>query len=653
MIHMDDQQTLPGRIEVVSFDIFDTLVHRYLYAPMDVFDAVRSKLMASETALNHPKLIENFPSLRRDGEYKARLKRAEHFQGNMEITFDEIYDQMAEDYPMPQETRRLLQETELALERLFLYRSGDGYQKYLQAVRENKKILFISDMYLPQDFLISMLNGLGYDAADRETLFVSGDYRCNKHSTELYHLVREKLNLNPQTWMHFGDNMHADVEAANKAGLSGQHAAWSKVNNVPRHTAKVADSLAESVIQAIHLPQYAKLYPMENAYQKIGYDVFGPFLFGFYAWMKRQLVRYQADKVLFFARDAYLVQKIYQLLGNDMQNTEYVYLSRKSVYPLSLTDFPLDRLHFLIGGRSKRTLKSISANYHLDLQQVHAQMTRYGLAPDTVLTEANYGQFFHFFAACFQEISSKSKEVREEFGSYFTDMVEGKSKVAIIDIGWSGNIQAALSRILPYKNSGIDLKGFYLGLFPSARQNMREGCTMYGWLSHLDDRPHYTEVLQSGGVELLEFVLTSPDGSTLGYRKDEAGKIVPVLEQKNNEEQDYETKALEVQKGVLKFIENNAYLLEEFPLEALDSLSWAKPFCELVTNPSREQIALLADLTHSDAAGDNASRLVLAEKLPLWDRLLRNKKYKNAYKTSFWKKAFYYRNNRHPKKYRG
>lgn len=650
---MDNQQTFPVRTEVVSFDIFDTLVHRYLYAPMDVFDAVRSKLMVSETALEHPELIGNFPALRRDSEYKARLKRAELFQGNMEITFDEIYDQMAEDYPMPQQTRRLLQETELDLERLFLYRSCDGYQKYLQALKENKKILFISDMYLPQSFLISVLNNLGYDAADSETLFVSGDYRCNKHSTELYHLVREKLSLNPQAWMHFGDNMHADVEAANKAGLSGQHAAWSKINNIPRHTAKVADSLAESVIQAIHLPQYARKYPLENAYQKIGYDVFGPFLFGFYAWMKRQLAIYQADKVLFFARDAYLVQKIYQLLGNDMQDTEYVYLSRKSVYPLSLTDFPLDRLHFLIGGRSKRTLKSISSNYHLDLSQVHSQMTRYGLSPDTVLTEANYGQFFHFFAACFQEISNKSKEAREEFGSYFTDMFEGKNKVAIIDIGWSGNIQAAISRILPYKNSGIDLRGFYLGLFPSARQNMREGCTMYGWLSHLDDRPHYTEVLQSGGVELLEFVLTSPDGSTLGYRKDESGKIVPVLEQKNNEEQDYETKALEVQTGVLKFIENNAYLLNEFPPEALDSLSWAKPFCELVNNPSREQIALLADLTHSDAAGDNSSRLVLAEKLPLLDRLLRSKKYKNAYKTAFWKKAFYYRNNRHPKKYRG
>ena len=155
---------------------------------------------------------------------------------------------------------------------------------------------------------------------------------------------------------------------------------------------------------------------------------------------------------------------------------------------------------------------------------------------------------------------------------------------------------------------------------------------MTGWLSHLDDNPEFTRILQAGGSELLEFVLTSPDGSTLSYQHNEEGKIVPVLEQKNNQEQDYEHKALEVQKGVLAFVRNNAYLLNQFPLQALDSLSWSQPFFDLVDNPTREQIALLADLTHSDVAGDNSSRLVLAEKLPLWDRLLRTKKYKNAYK---------------------
>ncbi|WP_274584759.1 HAD family hydrolase [Neisseria leonii] len=644
---------LPAHIETVSFDIFDTLVHRFVYAPADVFDAVRSRLMTSETALRYPKLIENFPAIRRDSEYKARLKRAADYQGNMEINFEEIYDQLAADYAVPDETRRLLQETELELERTFLYRSTTGYRQYRQAVDAGKKVVFISDMYLSRDFLTGMLNSLGYEQAGDDTVFVSGEHRCNKHSSELYRLVRDRLNLNPETWLHFGDNMHADVHAAAQAGLTGRHADWSKVENIPRHTADIADAVPESVIQAMDLPQYRAKYPLDNDYRKIGHDVFGPLMFGFYVWMQHHLAQYRPDKILFFARDAYLIRQIYQMLGNNMENTEYVYLSRKSVYPLSLLDFPLDRLHFLIGGRSKRTIADIGRNYHLDLSQVQTNLTQFGLSPDTVLTEANYHWVYQFFATCFQEIAAQSRETRNRFAPYFTDMAEGKEKVAVIDIGWSGNIQAALSRILSGSGNRACLKGFYLGLFPSAMQNMRNNCTMTGWLCNLHERPDYARILQSGGAELLEFVLTSPDGSTLAYEQDGQGKIVPVLEQKNTQEQDYEYKALEVQEGVLQFIRNHAYLLEQFPLQALNSLAWAKPFFNLTDNPSREQIALLADLTHSDAAGDNSSRLVLAEKLPLRDRLLRTKKYRNAKKAAFWKKAFYYRNHLSPKKYRG
>ena len=647
------QPSLPPHIETVSFDIFDTLIHRYVYAPADIFDAVRSRLMTSKLALHYPKLIEDFPTLRRQSEHQARLKRAENCKGNMEINFEEIYKQLAETYPIPEDVCHTLQKVELELEQVFLYQSVVGYQKYQQAIQEGKKVLFISDMYLPQDFLINTLNSLGYTQANKDTVFVSGEHRCNKHSGELYHLVCHKLNLNPKVWLHYGDNIHADVEAAKQAGLSAEHASWSRVENIPRATVNIADSLPSSVVQAINLPQYQTKYPLGNDYQRIGYNVFGPLLFGFYIWMKKNLEQYQAEKTLFFARDAYLIQQIYQLLSNDMSDTEYVYLSRKSIYPLSLLDFPLDRLHFLIGGRAKRTLAAISKNYHLDLSQVQVNMEQFGLSPDTILTEENYHQVFNFFATCFQNISARSQEIRDQFAPYFTDMIDGKNKIAIIDIGWSGNIQAALSRVIAGHNHQTELRGFYLGLFPSAIQNIRSNCTMTGWLSHLDDNPEFTRILQAGGSELLEFVLTSPDGSTLSYQHNEEGKIVPVLEQKNNQEQDYEHKALEVQKGVLAFVRNNAYLLNQFPLQALDSLSWSQPFFDLIDNPTREQIALLADLTHSDVAGDNSSRLVLAEKLPFWDRLLRTKKYKNAYKNSFWKKGFYYRNNRSPKKYRG
>ena len=640
---------------IISFDIFDTLVHRYTYAPMDVFDAVRSKLMTSQLALFQPSLIDNFPQLRRSSEQKAREYRLRQFGGDPEITFDEIYDQLVKQYPMDINTRVLLQDTELALERLFLYQSKEGFAKYSEAITLNKQVLFISDMYLPQNFLISVLQNLGFQAASEETVFISGDYRCNKHSGKLYQLVKETLNLEYQKWLHFGDNLHADVESARKVGLMAEHATWSKVNNVPRYSKKIADSLPESIVAGISLPQHHAIFHGNDKYQKLGYYIFAPLVFGFYVWLRKQLAELKPDKVLFFARDAYLIRQIDELLQQEENYpSEYVYLSRKSLYPLSLTDFPIWRSDFLVGGRASRTLSDICKNYSLDLSKFSVIMAQYGLSPTTIVNDGHTHYLVaQFISTCFTELMNDSVKNRTEFLSYFTDMLSDCKNIAIVDIGWVGNMQTAFARILYEQYSDIRLSGFYLGLLPNADRNVCNQPNMTGWFVNLNQNVENVEIIHTGGAELLEFLFTSPEGSTLGYRKDESGKVVPVLEEKNTQEQDYEQKALAVQQGVLAFMKDYAFLLREFPLEALDSLKWAEPFCELVRNPSREQICLLADLTHSDGAGDNQQRLPLAQKMPLFDRLFRTKKYRRAYEKSFWKRAFYYRNNRSPKKYRG
>ena len=640
--------------DTISFDIFDTLVHRHVYAPVDVFEAVRSTLISSELALLHPYLVENFPYLRRTSEQEAREKYGKEHDGDLEITFDEIYDQLSLKYPMDISTRKFLQNTELKLEKLFLYKSQDGFAKYFEAVSLGKRILFISDMYLPQSFLIDILNNLGFQEASKETVFVSCEHRCSKYSGKLYQLVKEKLGLDKKKWLHFGDNVHADVEAARQTGLSAEQAEWSIVHNVPRNYSEISNALPESIIRGILLPQHRAIYIPENDYQKIGYEVFAPLIFGFYIWMRRKLTNLKADKILFFARDAYLIQKIDERLNLQQETpSEYVYLSRKSVYSLSLTDFPLWRVDFLVGSRTQRKLSTVCANYNVDLSKFSTQMAQFGLSPDSLIGEHNHVSATQFLSTCFQEIMLQSMKHREEFAPYFTDMLEGCKKVAIIDIGWAGNIQAALSRILWKDRNDIELSGFYLGLHEHSARNRSSRSKMSGWFCDTGYHPENSEAIAQGGAELLEFLLTSPDGSTLGYKKDEQGRIQPVLEEKNTQEKNYERISLEVQKGVLSFIDDYAFLLKEFPLVSLDSLKWSEPFFELVRNPSREQILLLADLTHSDGAGNNQSRLSLAPKLPLFDRLFRTPKYKQAYAESYWKKAFYYRNNRSPKKYRG
>lgn len=641
-----------NHFQTVSFDIFDTLIHRHTYAPVDIFDAVRSKLMDSELALFYPKLIDNFPEFRRMSEQNARQENIEKFN-NTEITFDEIYNQLPLIYPVDNKTIQLLKNTELSLERLFLYQSQYGFDIYQRAVNQNKQILFISDMYLPTEFLIEILQKLGYKKANKDTVFVSAEYRCSKHNGQLYQKIKEKLNLNPKNWLHFGDNIHADIESAKKNGISTQHATWAKVDNTPRQNKKISDAIPESITAGIRLPQHKSIYQPQNDYQKLGYEVFAPMIFGYYIWLQKQLNDLNPDKILFFARDAYLIQKIHKLINpNNSIPSEYIYVSRKSLYPLSLTDFPLWRTNYLIGSNVPRTLQTACDNYDINLSQFSITMTQYGLSENTIISKENHKTALKFFMTCFMELAEKSIKNRQKFINYFLNIIQDYEKIAIIDIGWSGNIQSAFSRILQEKNPNSHFFGYYLGLSSFAQHNINDRNSMSGYFMNITQNTQNEALIGQGGSELLEFALTSPHGSTIGYHQDKQN-IVPILEEKNPNEQEYERKAMEVQKGILAFVENYAFLLKEFPLSALDSLKWTEPFCELVQNPSREQIALLGDLTHSDGTGNNQQRMALAPKLSYFHRLFRTKKYKRAYETAFWKQGFYYRNQRNPKKYRG
>ena len=162
---------------------------------------------------------------------------------------------------------------------------------------------------------------------------------------------------------------------------------------------------------------------------------------------------------------------------------------------------------------------------------------------------------------------------------------------------------------------------------------------MHGWLSQYGSHPQIQDYLLTGGVELLEFALTADHGTTLGYEISAEGEIVPKLEDILPEESDYREKAMRVQQGVIKFVEDNKYLLKIYSPEVISSLAWAAPFQRLVTNPQQDELDLLAGLSHSDTAGVTSTRLVLAARQP--DNIRKSKRQMRlARDNAFWKVAF-------------
>lgn len=87
---------------------------------------------------------------------------------------------------------------------------------YNYAISKNKGIYIISDMYLPEKFILKMLNINGYRGFKQ--LYVSNVYAADKRSGKLFKKVMEDQGFSENEIIHVGGSVKADILGAKKSG---------------------------------------------------------------------------------------------------------------------------------------------------------------------------------------------------------------------------------------------------------------------------------------------------------------------------------------------------------------------------------------------------------------------------------------------------
>ncbi|MBS0259317.1 MAG: hypothetical protein JSR13_16520 [Proteobacteria bacterium] len=605
------------KYKLVSFDIFDTLLHRRVRAPVDVFEAVRLAVMQHNLALLKHDTVASFSYDRMQAESEARQQLERTLGAEGEVQFDEIYNRYEEMTGCGSELRMLLQSTELELEKAFLFPSHIGRKLYDEMKEAAEKVAFISDMYLPSDWLRTTLEEKGFAGASELPIFVSGEYRKSKHRGTLYEEVAHSLGVNLSAeWLHIGDNVHADITQAKNHSISTRFADWAKVDN--RRISSVAphtEYLIKSVLDFIELPQASHFLPKDE-YSKIGYKVFGPLIFGFMMWMMARTKEAKLNRLAFIARDGWLPYQLFETLktqaGLSHVTASYVHFSRRVGLQIGIKEWDVEQIWPAFGGKVPKSIEDSLATLGYDASSMRPQLERFGFQIGEIVSDDRRGIAHMLATTTFDNGLRKARSQRDEFKQYFESHFSPHEKIGLVDIGWNGNIQRYLIASLDHRYAKEQFLGLYLGLHTSAHSNRERGFAMEGWMSNYGQVPHVQEYLQSGGVELLEFALTADHGTALGFMKDENGNVASVLEDLLPEEADYREKAMKVQTGIKKFVEDHKYLMEFYSPVVLGAKAWSRPFERLVTNPSFEELDLLASLSHSDTAGTTSSRLVLA-----------------------------------------
>lgn len=308
---------LINKYDIISFDIYDTLIVRPFINPTDLFKFIE---------LNQN--ITDFAKIRIAAEKKARRL---YQKKNGEITFKQIYEFMPDNL-------KYCQNIELDYEIKYTYKHIKNSLLYEEAVKQNKIILLVSDMYLPTNTIKSILNHHGYIIY--HSLFISADYGKTKLKGDLFRLVLNTLNIDQNKILHIGDNNQNDIVQANKNGISSLKVEkyidtfLNKTDNLKflKFLETEKYSINSSILISIFA--YRDLVGFENnSYsEKIGYYIAGLTAFSYLQYINSNIQK--NDILLFIARDGFLLQKIYNQFYKEHNNNYYVHGQRKLYYSM-------------------------------------------------------------------------------------------------------------------------------------------------------------------------------------------------------------------------------------------------------------------------------------------------------------------------------
>lgn len=202
---------LSPEVNVVSFDVFDTLVQRPFFEPTDLFD-----LLSDEFNKDTSSWID-YKQLRIDAQHSCRDKQARLNSSVEEITLDQIYDELISTTVIPREKLSRLKEREKELEIRFCTARALGKELFELARYSGKRIIICSDMYLPRETIEKILGKCGYSGYEK--LFISSELGLTKSTGHMYTRVQKMLSVNdPKSILHIGDNHISDIRRAHARG---------------------------------------------------------------------------------------------------------------------------------------------------------------------------------------------------------------------------------------------------------------------------------------------------------------------------------------------------------------------------------------------------------------------------------------------------
>jgi HAD superfamily hydrolase (TIGR01549 family) len=586
------------RFDIVSFDVFDTLIFRACYAPSDVFEKVGEKIAALRPDWHYRPTA--YKRLRIAAEQRAGEKKGR----GIDCTFREIF----REFPFSEELRRELARLEIECEKDAQFLNRSVWSLLVDAFDKGKKIIIVSNMYYSGERLLEFLRFAGANVDLVSEVYVSSEQGCHKDSGELFErMLNDNPGISRNRVLHIGDNEKADILGAKNAGIEAVHyaATNNKFGGIYDFERMKYDVRLGELYALRRLSAAGNPYDDESMkfFHDFGAEVIGPLYALFAEWIVRYAEKRGIGTVLAFMREGELLSRVINRAaeaGGGRVAGVPAYISRHPAFMASIFEENFeDRLSVLFR-RNELSAKHLFGFFNMDAAQTPFAGNA-GIAVNKLLPDER-GCLMEYLRSktMRNRILRHSEHNRALLLRYVRSLTGGKPALTV-DIGFKGTTQFFLNDISLYGKWEQKLcHALMMSVSQTSILNIFNGADITTWLGFLGENETEIDIVYRNPL-LLESLVNSTCGGTYAYAED-SGKVVPLLEDTDDDARKECVKA--VWAGVEGFQDNFLAVAENRPGAAWRLLERKKDFlnilCRFMQYPSADEAKILGGFSYED-----------------------------------------------------
>lgn len=490
--------------DIITFDVFDTLITRCVLKPVHVFAVVEAE------AKRKGILSGSFATDR------CRAEQAAYAQYGETANFRQIYAMLRDGFSYTDTQCNALMELELETELRLVIPRIALREMAARLIAAGKRIVLCSDMYLSSEAIRKLLVRCGYP--ENLEIWVSSEKGATKQSGKLWDMLFSYLPSDKKC-IHVGDNERADYQRLRQLGkdavlIDSGFALFEQSELYGYMSKYVTGDIGNSLVLGYLVNKACFNSPFKGTDSDNSMvSVWGGAAF---ACFMDFLAKHKDDSQLLFAtREGYFLKPMYEryckTLGTEPQCGTLFYSSRTAATAATITTeqdiWDILRRPDYQGTLGHFVKSRMNFDMSFDREICGLQITLPFQQRDV----------FKMLEPYFPQIFQNGNAQRAAYQKYISELRQDGKPLTVVDVGYNGTIQYAISKILSEKVSGL-----YLFLNDGALPK-RNGCSCHAVANpRAGQHPIYDNLL------FLESVMQVPYGQ-LQKMEVVDGRITPTF----------------------------------------------------------------------------------------------------------------------------